>query len=32
MSEPLNNSTLLKLRGGIHFKRESHPSPIGLVF
>jgi len=30
--EPLNNPTLLSLGGGIHLKRESHPSPIGLVF
>jgi hypothetical protein len=28
-----NTRTLLNLRGGSHFKRESsHPSPIGLVF
>ena len=30
--EPLNNPTLLSLGGGIHLKRESHPSHIGLVF
>jgi hypothetical protein len=30
--EPLNNPTLLSLGGGSHLKRESHPSPIGLVF
>jgi hypothetical protein len=30
--EPLNNPTLLNLGGGSHLKRESHPSPIGLVF
>ena len=30
--EPLNNPTLLSLGGGSHLKRESHSSPIGLVF
>jgi hypothetical protein len=30
--EPLNNPTLLSLGGGSHLKRQSHPSPIGLVF
>jgi hypothetical protein len=30
--EPLNNPTLHSLGGGSHLKRESHPSPIGLVF
>jgi hypothetical protein len=30
--EPLNNPTLLNLGGGSHLKRESHPSPIGLIF
>jgi hypothetical protein len=30
--EPLNNPTLLSLGEGSHLKRESHPSPIGLVF
>ncbi|KAK3146065.1 hypothetical protein QOZ80_3BG0261070 [Eleusine coracana subsp. coracana] len=30
--EPLNNPTLLNLGGGSHLKRESHPSPIRLVF
>ena len=30
--EPLNNPTLLSLGGESHLKRESHPSPIGLVF
>jgi hypothetical protein len=30
--EPLNNHTLLSLGGGSHLKRESHSSPIGLVF
>ena len=30
--EPLNNPTLLSLGGGSHLKRESHLSPIGLVF
>jgi hypothetical protein len=30
--DPLNNHTLLSLGGGSHLKRESHSSPIGLVF
>ena len=30
--EPLNNPTLLSLGRGNHLKRESHPSPIRLVF
>jgi hypothetical protein len=30
--EPQNYPTSLNLGGGSHFKRESHPSPIGLVF
>jgi hypothetical protein len=30
--EPQNYPTSLNLGGGRHFKRESHPSPIGLVF
>ena len=30
--EPLNNPTLLSLGGGSDLKRESHPSPIRLVF
>jgi hypothetical protein len=30
--EPQNYLTSLNLGGGSHFKRESHPSPIGLVF
>jgi hypothetical protein len=30
--EPLNNPTLLSLGGENHLKRESHPSPIRLVF
>ena len=30
--ESLNNPTLLSLEGGSHLKRESHPSPISLVF
>jgi hypothetical protein len=30
--EPQNYPTSLNLGGGSHFKRESHPSPNGLVF
>jgi hypothetical protein len=30
--EPQNYPTSINLGGGSHFKRESHPSPIGLVF